>query len=80
MTKDFKDCLKKGKIKKFSRGKSLAGKELRLAKEVKEQKGVRNLFNGFSPSRERQEELKLRAALTKWQPFYLRVSLFCWGE
>ncbi|MEA3463768.1 MAG: HEPN domain-containing protein [Patescibacteria group bacterium] len=33
MIKNFEDCLKKGKIKKFSRGKSLAGKELRLAKE-----------------------------------------------
>ena len=33
MIKDFKDCLKKGKIKKFSRGKNLTGKELKLAKE-----------------------------------------------
>lgn len=33
MTKNFEDCLKKGKIKKFSRGRSLVGKELRLAKE-----------------------------------------------
>lgn len=33
MTKEFENCLKKGKIKKFSRGKNLAGKELRLAKE-----------------------------------------------
>lgn len=33
MTKNFEDCLKKGKIKKFSRGKNLAEKELKLAKE-----------------------------------------------
>ena len=33
MIKNFKDCLKKGGIKKFSCGKNLAGKELRLAKE-----------------------------------------------
>lgn len=33
MNKNFKDCLKKGRIKKFSRGKDLAEKELRLAKE-----------------------------------------------
>jgi len=33
MIKSFQDCLRKGKIKNFSRGKSLAGKELRLAKE-----------------------------------------------
>lgn len=33
MINNFKDCLKKGKIKKFSRGKNLAGKELKLAKE-----------------------------------------------
>lgn len=33
MTKNFENCLKKGKIKKFSRGKSLSEKELRLAKE-----------------------------------------------
>lgn len=29
----FQECLKKGKIRIFSRGKDLAGKELRLAKE-----------------------------------------------
>lgn len=29
----FQECLKKGKLKEFSRGKDLAGKELRLAKE-----------------------------------------------
>ena len=33
MIKNFKDCLKAGKIKKFSRGKELASKELRLAQE-----------------------------------------------
>ena len=33
MIKNFADCLKTGKIKKFSRGKNLAAKELRLAKE-----------------------------------------------
>ncbi|MCX6761196.1 MAG: HEPN domain-containing protein [Candidatus Nealsonbacteria bacterium] len=33
MIKNFEDCLKTGKIKKFSRGKSLAPKELRLAEE-----------------------------------------------
>ena len=33
MIKNFADCLKTGKIKKFSRGKDLAAKELRLAKE-----------------------------------------------
>lgn len=29
----WQECLKSGKIKKFSRGQSLAGKELRLAQE-----------------------------------------------
>jgi len=29
----WQDCLKRGKIKKFSRGQSLAGKELKLARE-----------------------------------------------
>jgi len=33
MIKNFEDCLKNGRIKKFSRGKSLAPKELRLAEE-----------------------------------------------
>ncbi len=33
MSDKFQECLKKGKIKIFSRGKDLAGKELRLAKE-----------------------------------------------
>ena len=33
MIKNFADCLKRGKIKKFSRGRKLAAKELRLAKE-----------------------------------------------
>ena len=33
MIKNFADCLKTGKIKKFSRGKDLFAKELRLAKE-----------------------------------------------
>ena len=33
MIRNFEDCLKNSKIKKFSRGKSLTGKELRLAKE-----------------------------------------------
>lgn len=33
MSEYFQDCLKKGKIKKFSRGQELASKELRLAAE-----------------------------------------------
>lgn len=33
MIKNFGDCLKNGKIKKFSRGKSLAPKEIGLAEE-----------------------------------------------
>jgi len=33
MIKNFEDCLKSEKIKKFSRGKSLAPKEIRLAEE-----------------------------------------------
>lgn len=33
MIKDFEDCLKSGKIKRFSRGKILAPKEIRLAEE-----------------------------------------------
>ncbi len=33
MIKDFKSCLKNGKIKKFSRGKNLTKKELKLAKD-----------------------------------------------
>jgi len=33
MIKNFEDCLKTEKIKKFSRGKSLAPKEIRLAEE-----------------------------------------------
>jgi uncharacterized protein (UPF0332 family) len=33
MIKSFEDCLKSSKIKKFSRGKSLAPKEIRLAEE-----------------------------------------------
>ncbi|MBU4082392.1 HEPN domain-containing protein [Patescibacteria group bacterium] len=33
MIQSFDDCLKKGKIKRFSRGKSLAKKELRIAKD-----------------------------------------------
>lgn len=33
MNQSFEDCLKRGKIKRFSRGKSLAKKELRIAKE-----------------------------------------------
>jgi len=33
MVKNFEECLKKGKVKRFSRGKSLAPKELRLAEE-----------------------------------------------
>ncbi len=33
MIENFEDCLRGGKIKKFSRGKSLAPKEVRLAKE-----------------------------------------------
>jgi uncharacterized protein (UPF0332 family) len=33
MIKSFADCLKSNKIKKFSRGKELTGKELRLAEE-----------------------------------------------
>ncbi len=33
MIKNFEDCLKSEKIKKFSRGKSLVPKEIRLAEE-----------------------------------------------
>lgn len=33
MIKNFEDCLKSSKIKKFSRGESLAPKEIRLAEE-----------------------------------------------
>ena len=33
MAKDFENCLKSNKIKKFSRGKSLTKKELKLAEE-----------------------------------------------
>jgi len=33
MIKNFEDCLKAGKIKKFSRGKDLFPKEIRLAEE-----------------------------------------------
>jgi len=33
MIKNFEDCLKTGKIKKFSRGKILSSKEIRLAEE-----------------------------------------------
>lgn len=33
MIKNFDDCFKNGKIKKFSRGKSLVPKEIRLAEE-----------------------------------------------
>lgn len=33
MPKDFAECLRTGKIAPFSRGSSLAGKELRLARE-----------------------------------------------
>lgn len=33
MTLDFAECLKRGKITKFSRGKALAAKELRIAEE-----------------------------------------------
>lgn len=33
MPNDFSDCLKSGKIAPFSRGRALAGKELRLARE-----------------------------------------------
>lgn len=33
MIKNFEDCLKTGKIKKFSRGKMLSKKEIRLSKE-----------------------------------------------
>jgi len=33
MIKNFEDCLKTGKIKKFSRGKTLSPKEIRLAQE-----------------------------------------------
>ena len=33
MIENFKDCLKSAKIKKFSRGKNLAPKEIRLAEE-----------------------------------------------
>ncbi len=33
MIKNFEDCLKTGKIKKFSRGKILSPKEIRLAEE-----------------------------------------------
>ncbi len=33
MTKNFEDCLKTGKIRKFSRGKALFPKEIRLAEE-----------------------------------------------
>ncbi|MGB2762277.1 MAG: HEPN domain-containing protein [Minisyncoccales bacterium] len=33
MIRNFEDCLKRDKIKKFSRGKILAPKEIRLAKE-----------------------------------------------
>ena len=33
MSKHFEECLKKNKIKKFSRGKSLASKEIKLAEE-----------------------------------------------
>ena len=33
MIKNFKDCLKAGKIKKFSRGKTLSPKEIKLAEE-----------------------------------------------
>ncbi len=33
MSQEFKKCLERGKIKKFSPGKKLAGKELKLAEE-----------------------------------------------
>lgn len=33
MNGEFEKCLKKGKLREFSRGKDLAGKELKLAKE-----------------------------------------------
>jgi uncharacterized protein (UPF0332 family) len=33
MINNFEDCLKSGKIKKFSRGKTLSPKEIRLAEE-----------------------------------------------
>ncbi len=33
MSQEFKKCLERGKIKRFSPGKKLAGKELKLAKE-----------------------------------------------
>ena len=33
MTKSFEDCLKTNKIRKFSRGKTLTPKEIRLAEE-----------------------------------------------
>jgi len=33
MSQEFKKCLERGKIKKFSPGKKLAGKELKLARE-----------------------------------------------
>lgn len=33
MSKNFDECLKKGKIKEFSQGKFLASKEIRLAEE-----------------------------------------------
>jgi uncharacterized protein (UPF0332 family) len=33
MNKDFEKCLKAGKIKKFSRGKVLAAREIKLAEE-----------------------------------------------
>ena len=41
--KNFNDCLKLGKIKKFSRGKALASKEVRLAEE--DLKTATNSFN-----------------------------------
>jgi len=33
MNADFEKCLKNGKITKFTRGRALAGKELRVAEE-----------------------------------------------
>lgn len=43
MSGKFKECLKKGKLKEFSQGKDLAGKELRLAKEDLD--SAKNSFN-----------------------------------
>ena len=33
MSQEFKKCLERGKVKRFSPGEKLAGKELRLAGE-----------------------------------------------